>query len=181
MQNKNGSTSGLNSVLSPTVSHTLSSGFTLVELTIAVAVIAILTAITVFSFNAVRVETRDKDRAASATLIAEALEKTFLQNGEYPSPSALTNNIPANQSSAVAQKLGVDAATIITPRAPAGTQNSIAASASDQDEFVYQASSTTDNASCQTNPAGGCDAFTLSYKKEETNQIVTINSRQVSN
>ena len=59
-------------------------GFTLVEITIVIAVIAILTAITLVIFNNVQQQSRDNTRANNARLLMNALDHYYADNGEYP-------------------------------------------------------------------------------------------------
>ena len=157
------------------------SGFTLVEVIIAVSVVAILSAVSVFSFTAVQRQSRDNQRAAKATLIVESLEKYYEKNGEYPSPRALTNNYPDNLTGSVPALLSLDKATLVAPRAPANTTNSLVPAIGDTDGFAYVASSTNDDTKCQTDRTGGCDVFTLSYVREDDEEIVTLQSRQQNN
>jgi prepilin-type N-terminal cleavage/methylation domain-containing protein len=60
------------------------AGFTIVELAVAVVIIAILAVIATFSLTKVQEESRDAKRASQATVISEALEKYYDKNGEYP-------------------------------------------------------------------------------------------------
>jgi prepilin-type N-terminal cleavage/methylation domain-containing protein len=67
-----------------------SRGFTIVELLVVIAVIGILTTISVVGYNRYQANSRDTQRAAKVTAIAEALEKYYDQHGEYPGCSQLT-------------------------------------------------------------------------------------------
>ena len=152
-------------------------GFSIVEVSVVLVIIAILATVGTFSYLFIQRDARDSQRQAKATLIAEGLEKFYDKNGEYPSPAALTGNISANTGQAVASKLKVDQETLVMPKAPSGITNSIATALNDTDVLAYIAKSDMNNTSCQTNVAGGCDEFTLSYKKERDNETVTIKSR----
>jgi type IV pilus assembly protein PilE len=68
------------------------SGFTIVELLVVIAVIGILTTIGIMSFTRYQASSRDTQRSSRTTLIAEALEKYYDKNGEYPSCSTLTQS-----------------------------------------------------------------------------------------
>jgi len=59
-------------------------GFTLVELVIVIAIIAILSAIAVASYHGVQVNADDSDREADVTAIMDSLEDYYAKNGEYP-------------------------------------------------------------------------------------------------
>lgn len=60
------------------------SGFTLVELLIAIVVIAILAAISVVAYNGVQERARDAQRENDIAIIAKALEMYYLENDHYP-------------------------------------------------------------------------------------------------
>lgn len=65
------------------------SGFTIVELIITIAVIAILMTISVFTYRNVQAGADDKAREADVTTIMDALEKYYAKNGEYPADEDL--------------------------------------------------------------------------------------------
>lgn len=60
------------------------SGFTLVELTIAIAVIGILATISVVSYNGVQERTRDARRKSDLATIIEGLDLYYNKHGKYP-------------------------------------------------------------------------------------------------
>ena len=152
-------------------------GFTMVELLIVISIIGILATITFMGFGRYQADTRDNARSGQATIIAEALEKYYDQNGEYPSCPSLT----AAASSVTTSVLpGIQAQTLLTPQAASGTTNSILCSdltsSSQPDFFAYVGDS---SSTCLTGNA--CLTFQLKYKKESSGQIVTINSRRKTN
>lgn len=151
-------------------------GFTLVEVAIIVSVIAILTSITVGLSANYQVNVRDNSRQAKATIVAEALERYYNENGEYPSPMAVVSS-SSNSGAVVASRLVVSQDALVMPKASTGTTNSIASSLNSSDALAYVAASATNNTSCQNDVNGGCDVFTLSYKKESNSETVTIESR----
>lgn len=152
------------------------NGFTIVELIIIIIVISILTAIGTYSFMSVQQQARDNSRSTNATLIAEALEKYYEKNGEYPSPSLLINSRAANTGVAVAAVLSVDQKVLVAPQAANGVTNSIAANAS-YSTYGYSANSPSDDAGCQITPTIGCDSYTLSYIQESDDATITLRSR----
>jgi len=140
-------------------------------------ILAILATFVTVSLNRQQIQARDTERSIKATLIASTLEKYYDEHGEYPSPRALLNTYGGNTGTAVATLLSItDKDILVTPTAIASTTNSITASLGTTDDFAYVAQSTVGNDNCQTNIAGGCDEFTLSYKKEVDGSIVTIES-----
>lgn len=72
--------------------HNKKYGFTLVEIIIIITVIGILSTIGVVTYNGAQAKSRDSQREARATLIANSLEKYYEDNGEYPSCSAFADN-----------------------------------------------------------------------------------------
>ncbi len=63
----------------------LSRGFTLIEIAVVVAIIAILAAITLVAYNRVQIEARDTKRKNDISILQTALEKYYDTNGTYPS------------------------------------------------------------------------------------------------
>ena len=150
-------------------------GFTLVELIVVIAVIGILATIATVGFNRYQADTRDARRSSSAVVIAEALEKYYDLNGEYPICAAMTGtgtNVITNTLK------GVNASTIVAPQATAGSTNSIQCTdltgiLGQPDIFSYIGDA---NMSCTTGSA--CLEFTLKYKQESSGTIITIKSRR---
>lgn len=64
-----------------------SKGFTLLELLVVLAIIAILTAIGTVSFTAAQKRARDSQRKSDLKVIASALENYFQKNKTYPDSS----------------------------------------------------------------------------------------------
>ncbi|MES2631032.1 MAG: prepilin-type N-terminal cleavage/methylation domain-containing protein [Patescibacteria group bacterium] len=151
------------------------SGFTLVELIIVIAVIAILATISIIGLTRYQEDGRDARRNTSVTVIAEALEKYYDQNGEYPSCSELTAAPDVVTGDTGALK-GVDKDVFVTPKADSGIDNSITCSdlvsASGDDIFAYVGDASGD---CSSN---SCLQFTLKYIDEATGTVKTIESRR---
>jgi len=150
-------------------------GFTLVELIIVIVVIGILASITIIGFGRFQIDADDARRASSATSIAEALEKYYDVNGEYPSCTAM-------KSSAITTTTLKDlqTSTILVPKAPAATVTSIKCDSDGNildvdgaDFFEYSGDNSSD---CKT--GSSCLEFSLSYKEEASNSIETISSRR---
>lgn len=59
-------------------------GFTVVELLIAIVVMAILATITIVAYTGIQEDSRDSTRLADANSIAKALNLYFIRHGEYP-------------------------------------------------------------------------------------------------
>jgi prepilin-type N-terminal cleavage/methylation domain-containing protein len=152
-----------------------SRGFTIVELLVVIAVIGILTTISVVGYNRYQANSRDTQRAAKVTAIAEALEKYYDQHGEYPGCSQLTQAATTiTGSGGIIQ--GVDRDALVAPEASAGTTNSLSCSglsygSSDYFAYVGDGSST-----CTTGTS--CLKFTLQYIDETDGQVATITSRR---
>lgn len=60
------------------------NGFTIVEILVVIAIIGILATIGILSYSRVQANARDMQRSSKITIIAEALEKYYDKNGEYP-------------------------------------------------------------------------------------------------
>ena len=153
-------------------------GFTLIEVAVTVAIIGALASVTIVTFTNQQIKARDSARSSKATLIADALERYYQANGEYPSARAMLNTYGDNTGASVATRLSIsEAGTLVMPKATGGTTNSIAAALSSDDVIAYVPRSTVGDTNCQTNAQGGCDEFTLSYKEEATSNTVTIESQ----
>lgn len=148
-------------------------GFTLVELITVIAVIGILATIGVFGFSRYQAESRDAIRYSRASSIAEALEKYYDQNGEYPSCNQLTQSA-VEVSESVLTGFNTDALT--TPR---GSDNSIVCddmtSIEDGDYFAYVGDSTQ---FCIGESGQACAHYTLKYIHESSGQVEEISSRR---
>lgn len=135
------------------------SGFTIVEVTIVVIIIGIMATISALSMSGVLISSRDKQRSAKTTVLAEALEKYFQQNGVYPTCDKLTQ--PANIVTTTILP-GLDPATLAAPGAAAGT-NSITCETNGTNMITYNLA---DNG-----------AYTLEYTTELDKKPVVVSSR----
>ena len=63
------------------------SGFTLIELLIVVAVIGLLTTISIIVLNSARIRSRDAKRVSDIQVVRSALEQHWLENAAYPNNS----------------------------------------------------------------------------------------------
>lgn len=149
------------------------NGFTIVELIVTVMVIGILASLALFGYNQVQKDARNSQRTAKITVIADALEKYYSKNGEYPSCTAMTQS-----GSQVATNVlpGLDATALVAPTSPSGTTNSITCTAlsagSGPDAFAYIGNGGT---SCSTSNV--CLHYTLQYRNENTGAITAVTSR----
>lgn len=152
-------------------------GFTLVELAVVIAVLAILVTLATLGLNQYLEDGRDTRRSASVSTIAESLEKYYDQNGEYPSCSELTG--PAGTVTTVTLR-GLDQAALITPLATTGTTNSLRCDTTlttTGEDFIEYAGD--GSASCTG--SGSCLSFTLRYRNDATATVEEIPSRRNAN
>jgi len=133
------------------------SGFTIVELLVVITVIGILTTISLISFTRYQADTRDTQRSSKATILAEALEKYYDKNGEYPGCLAISD---INASTVTTTVLpGVELNTLLTPKSASTDTNSIKCqdlAVGGSDIFAYVGDGST---ACNTGQA--CLTFTL--------------------
>ncbi len=150
----------------------------MIELIVVITVIGILTTMTTTGFTSYQSDARDAQRSAQATILAEALEKYYDANGEYPSCSAVSD-VNANTVTTTVLR-NVETKTLLTPRSAATDTNSIkcqdlTGAAGEADIFAYVGDG---SAACATGPTNGaCLQWSLKYKEEATGQIKTIASR----
>ena len=153
------------------------SGFTMIEVLVVVAIIGILATITFMGFGRYQADARDSARAGKATVISEALEKYYDKNGEYPSCPSVTGPATTVTTSVLP---GIDAQALVAPQAESGTTNSVACTdltnMSQADFFAYVGDT---SSTCTTGQA--CLLYKLKYKQESTGQIVTLDSRRKTN
>lgn len=151
----------------------IKKGFTIIELLVVIAVIGVLSTIGMFSFGKYQAEARDSQRSAKAAVLAEALEKYYDNNGEYPGCPAVSNPNTVTITTTVLP--GLDQTTLIAPGSAAGVTNSIicAALTSTTEAFGYVGDG---SAACLTGAA--CLSWTLEYREETSGQIGSINSRR---
>jgi len=140
-----------------------SHAFTIVELLIVIAIIGVVSTLGVIGFNGVQKDARDKARDSQTTIIANALEKYYDDNNEYPSVALMTSQ----NVDLIKQKLKISDSTVLKfPQA--STASSIATSNPSPTQLAYSAntSDSSKNTQCQTDLNGYCDGFVLQYKKE---------------
>lgn len=92
--------------------NTYTAGFTIVELLIIVAVIAILASITIVSYNAVTNNSRQQAVATDLQAVSTELTKFKSENGTFPTPTVFTSDISkANSSGQTVFTYGYNSAT----------------------------------------------------------------------
>ena len=128
------------------------------------------------AFLGSQASSNDSARNTKSTTIAEALEKYYEKNQEYPSEASLHGQSIATLKT----KLDVSTDdTFVLPGGTSGTSSLVGASITPTpttSRLVYRGAPA--NATCQTNAATGyCDSFTLSYVAEKDGAIKTIESR----
>lgn len=150
-------------------------GFSIVEIIVVIIIIGILATIVTVSYSAVQSNTRDSEREAKAILIADALEKYYQENGEYPSCQALASSLNSAQSTLG----GISADTLRTPTAERSTNSIECADNSwsgDSDIFAYIG----DNSE-ECSGDSFCAQWTLRYINESSEDISSINSKNQVN
>ncbi len=140
---------------------------------VVVGVLAILITMAGLGINRYISLSRDEERKADVTIIANALEKYYEQKGEYPGCTLMT----ATGATLTANTLkGIDLAAILVPNPAGGVTNSIICGRVNSsfvgDYYGYEGDGT---ANC-TSSTGPCARFTLTYKSEEQLEIIEVKS-----
>jgi prepilin-type N-terminal cleavage/methylation domain-containing protein len=154
--------------------HT-SKAFTLVELMIAIIIISILASVSTIGYMSIQRDTRDSARDNKAQILAEALEKYYDKNNEYPPVGALANQ----PITSVKDKLDIaDTDILVFPNGTPGT-NSIVGSNPSTTQIAYVGQPQVSFCNSLSSSYGYCDSFQLQYMTE-SGQTKTIDSRQTS-
>lgn len=144
--------------------------FTLVEVMVVIVVITILATLVAVGLMNVQKDSRDAQRASSTTTLAEALERYYEKNNEYPGCSLLSGD-----KQAVSTLLGVDQDALTFPGSANGG-NALrceTAGANDKDVYVYKGDG---SATCTSGTA--CLFWTIEYNKEADGTRVQLQSRR---
>lgn len=145
-------------------------GFTIIEVITIVVVIGILAAVTVIGLSRYQAESRDAIRGASTNVIAEALEKYYEENGEYPGCDVLSG-----PSENVAKMIGIDPAVLTAPGASPGTNSLRCEGTGDSSDNAYVLTGD-GSATCASGSA--CLFWKIEYTKEGDNSVAVIESRR---
>lgn len=151
------------------------SGFTIVEVLIVVTIIGILTAVGFVSYESIISASRDSRRSSRITILSEALEKYYDQNGEYPGCDAMTQT-PAIVTGTTLK--GLDSEVLAVPDAVSGTNSILALCAdltTDEDSFAYVGDGSD---TCLTGAA--CSYYVLKYREEATGNTISVVSRRTA-
>ena len=90
--------------------------FTVIELAVVIAVIAILATITAVGYTRLQKDTRDTERESDIAIVQSALETYYEKNGGYPGSSGAEFN-----ESFYRNTLGIPSSALKSPTAPEGT------------------------------------------------------------
>lgn len=145
---------------------------------------AVLLAIVTLTSLSQQAASRDNTRLTNTTTFADALEKYYEKNNEYPSTAALTDNGNAKSIAALTTLLpGISGESL---RLPGNTSSlsSIFALSPSSSRIVYKGDTTAAGArtQCQnssnTYASGYCDSFVLTFVNERNNSATNIKSRR---
>lgn len=152
-----------------------SRGFTIIELIVVILVLGILVSITALGLVRYQLDARDTQRSTNVSIIAEALEKYYNNNGEYPSCSVLTGNV-STLTSDTGPFPGMSDTVFKAPAAANGVTNSIQCtdltSVTTADYYAYVG----DNGACTGSTP--CLKYVLKYKEEASNTVKSLSSRR---
>lgn len=143
------------------------NGFTIVEIMITVVIIGLLVSVAIFGYSRVQIDARNSERTSKIKILADALEKYYAKNGEYPSCSAMTQSASLVTTNVLP---GLDPDVLVAPAAPNGTTNSITCttlSGSGPDAFGYIGDGST---TCTS--GNSCVQYTLQYRNENNSSVV---------
>lgn len=159
-------------------------GFSLVEVIIVISIIGILAAIITVTFDNVRKATRTSERETDIEMLANALEKYYDENGDYPAPTSLVNNNGTISGGYITHEVlkDIPAEALVAPLAPADTTNSIklitdySYSSMTVDSYGYSVAFSANPDYC-TNDSMSCSNYVLFYK-DEVNKVLKAKCSQ---
>lgn len=147
------------------------SGFTVVELSVVVIVIIILTSVSAIGATVYLRDGRDTERATKVSLLTEALERYYDKNGEYPPCSTISGSLA--DASATLDRL--DRQTFNAPRAATEETNSVTCGATppsnSNDIFRYYSVPSVTDSTASLN-------FRIDYWNEDSSKVETVKSRR---
>lgn len=152
-------------------------GFTLIEITVVIAVIGIIASLSIVGYINLQKSSRDTQRSTSATVVSESLEKYFSKHGEYPSVPDVTNT----NANTVKQLLGItNINSLIDPNNTSSSTTNLwkAGDASVTNKLTYAPN--TDTLPSCTTASGACTDYRIQFYEEKTNTVETIFSRNKS-
>lgn len=151
-------------------------GFTIVEIIVAIFIMGLLSSIGFVSYGRVQASERNAIRSTRITTIANALEKYYLQNGEYPGCIAMSKT-----SSLIATNTlkGIDTSVLSMPKSNSKGSSilsycgDVSATQTEIDPIIY-----TGNRSVGCLVGNSCSSWVLRYKDELSGSFITLNSKR---
>lgn len=143
------------------------TGFTIVELVVVIAVVGILATISIMSYSQTQRKARDTEREADISVIQSALETFYEKNGEYPGTTEMSD------TTFLTSTLNLASSAIVAPGSTTSNNISSGTASSAVGTYGYIPQKYVSGAySTCTNTADVCVRYTLSYNKE------TVSGRQ---
>lgn len=102
--------------------------FTIVELLVILATLAILIGISVVGYGGMQRNAREKERESDIAIIQASLEEFYERNGYYPSADSITLTGAADDSDKMTfltRTLNIPETALVAPGAEAGTTSSL--------------------------------------------------------
>lgn len=147
-------------------------GFTILELIVIIAVIAILVTIAIVGVTRFLAQARDGERQVNTDVVATYLEKYYDDKGEYPACAAITDT-PGDVSSNIL--VGISEEVLVMPGSASETANSIVCTditeASNDNILGYV------GVNCNLT---ACGSWALKYKSELTGEVVVVTSNRTA-
>lgn len=88
------------------------AGFTLIEIVVVLGILAVLALIVTVEYREIQPRARDTERQNDVSTVANALDRYFLKNGEYPTYTQLSSR------TTTPDLIGVHLDTLVAPDSP---------------------------------------------------------------
>lgn len=168
-------------------------GFTIVEIIVVIAAIAILAAVTTVTYSGLQVRARDDERLADIESIAAAFETYYEKNGTYPSIRQINGTETGHGMTFLEDTLRIPKTALVAPFAASSVTNSLLATgdsgqAPTSEQYLYYVENNVGSSAwggvcwdpvpwSTSPPYQSCARYVLKYYSEADEAVVEKTSK----